>query len=408
MFVSHTPRQAGLRDTLWRSWRAPDVGRARGAEIRSTSATRRPGRRSWRGCSGGSGADPRGGTLRRGRVRARADDGRARGALRPGDRAGRLARDAGAGKGERRRRRTSSSVLVSGESLEVLDEGVADALICYLVLQHLPARRGSSARTCAEFARVLAPDGEAFVQVPVLAAAAEPRLWRAARRPLLARRSPARSRRGVPRLPADPARARRRARRRRPAGGSPRTRGRRAYRFCRDRFLRLASRMTAAALAVYGILLAVALVAVLRRPAVALYLFVLRLPLHNIVMSLLYGGGVRGGALDAISGVEGGRCSLPPCSRSPRVPGRSGGCRSVPTRSTRSRSPTRRVVVLYAVIPQGALGGARRDEGGRCTGSATTSVIVAAYFLGRSLPLDVRRVALDWSRARRRRSPRGA
>ena len=58
--------------------------------------------------------------------------------------------------------------------------------------------------------------------------------------------------------------------------------------------------MTAAALAVYGVLLAAAILAVLRRPAVALYLFAVGLPLHNIVMSLLYGGGVRGHSLDAI------------------------------------------------------------------------------------------------------------
>ena len=58
--------------------------------------------------------------------------------------------------------------------------------------------------------------------------------------------------------------------------------------------------MTPAALAVYAVLLAVTAVAVLRRPIVALYVFVLGLPLHNIVMSLLYGGGVRGHALDAI------------------------------------------------------------------------------------------------------------
>ena len=58
--------------------------------------------------------------------------------------------------------------------------------------------------------------------------------------------------------------------------------------------------MTAAALVVYGALLAAAVVAVFRRPVVALYVFVLGLPLHNLVMSLLYGGGVRGGALDVI------------------------------------------------------------------------------------------------------------
>ena len=58
--------------------------------------------------------------------------------------------------------------------------------------------------------------------------------------------------------------------------------------------------MSGAALAVYSAVLAAAVVAVWRRPAIALYLFILGLPLHNIVMSLLYGGGVRGHALDAI------------------------------------------------------------------------------------------------------------
>ena len=58
--------------------------------------------------------------------------------------------------------------------------------------------------------------------------------------------------------------------------------------------------MTPTALAVYSVLLGVAAVAVFRRPIVALYVFVLGLPLHNIVMSLLYGGGVHGHALDAI------------------------------------------------------------------------------------------------------------
>ena len=57
--------------------------------------------------------------------------------------------------------------VVSGERLDALDQGVADALICYLVLQHLPSA-GVVRSYLGEFARVLAPAGEAFVQVPVL------------------------------------------------------------------------------------------------------------------------------------------------------------------------------------------------------------------------------------------------
>jgi SAM-dependent methyltransferase len=77
---------------------------------------------------------------------------------------------------------------VSGERLEGVDDGVADAVVCYLVLQHLPSRAVIESYL-REFARVLAPSGEAFVQVPVLGGTAG-RLWRAIRTPLvlLARR----------------------------------------------------------------------------------------------------------------------------------------------------------------------------------------------------------------------------
>jgi SAM-dependent methyltransferase len=73
---------------------------------------------------------------------------------------------------------------VSGERLEGVDDGVADALVCYLVLQHLPSRAVIESYL-REFARVLAPGGEALVQVPVLASGWRPRLWRAARRPFV-------------------------------------------------------------------------------------------------------------------------------------------------------------------------------------------------------------------------------
>jgi SAM-dependent methyltransferase len=72
---------------------------------------------------------------------------------------------------------------VSGDRLDGVDDGIADALVCYLVLQHLPS--GGVVRSyLREFARVLAPQGEAFVQVPVLDRAAG-RLRRSLRTPLL-------------------------------------------------------------------------------------------------------------------------------------------------------------------------------------------------------------------------------
>jgi ubiquinone/menaquinone biosynthesis C-methylase UbiE len=70
--------------------------------------------------------------------------------------------------------------VVSGERLDGVESGVADALVCYLVLQHLPSRSAVLAYI-AEFARVLAAAGEAFVQLPVLDEGLRPRAWRALR-----------------------------------------------------------------------------------------------------------------------------------------------------------------------------------------------------------------------------------
>jgi SAM-dependent methyltransferase len=70
--------------------------------------------------------------------------------------------------------------VVSGERLDGVESGVADALVCYLVLQHLPTRAAVVAYL-AEFARVLAASGQAFIQVPVLVDGWRPRAWRAAR-----------------------------------------------------------------------------------------------------------------------------------------------------------------------------------------------------------------------------------
>jgi SAM-dependent methyltransferase len=74
-------------------------------------------------------------------------------------------------------------VAVSGDRLDGVEDGNADTLVCYLVLQHLPAREVVEGYL-REFARVLAPGGEAYVQVPVLGRAG--RIWRGLRRPLVA------------------------------------------------------------------------------------------------------------------------------------------------------------------------------------------------------------------------------
>ena len=59
--------------------------------------------------------------------------------------------------------------------------------------------------------------------------------------------------------------------------------------------------MTAVELGLYALLLAGAAVLVWRRPAVALFLFLVGLALHNAVMAALYEAGVRGNTLTAIT-----------------------------------------------------------------------------------------------------------
>ena len=132
--------------------------------------------------------------------------------------------------------------LVSGDRLDGVADASADVLVCYLVLQHLPTV-AAVRRYLAEFARVLAPGGRAFVQLPVLEPRLRARVWRALRSiavPVLARlsRDPARaaafrgSRLTLAELEAALAAARLRVTARDEGPDAP-------YRHSRDLFLRL-------------------------------------------------------------------------------------------------------------------------------------------------------------------------
>ena len=141
--------------------------------------------------------------------------------------------------------------------------------------------------------------------------------------------------------------------------------------------------MTALALAVYAVLLAIAAVVVWRRPVAALYVFVVGLALHNAAMDALYAGGIRGGALTAIQAwkdvlllVALGRVGFD-AARTRRLPFR-------PRLPDALALAFAAIVVLYALIPQAALDG-------HATHKAIAYALrhdltgVAAYFLGRAI-----------------------
>lgn len=191
------------------------------------------------GLLGRLGTDPRGGTC----IEVGCGPGRMTGALAVRfDRV--LALDVSAAMLDRARGVVDAAnvafLAVSGERLDGVEDGVADALVCYLVLQHLPSR-GAVLGYLREFARVLAPEGEAYVHVPVLEGR-RGRLWRVARSlalPVvdLAARTPERTRafRGVRLTRSELDRGLRDAGLRAVAHDE----GPSAYRFCRDLFLRL-------------------------------------------------------------------------------------------------------------------------------------------------------------------------
>ena len=151
---------------------------------------------------------------------------------------------------------------------------------------------------------------------------------------------------------------------------------------------------SAIALPVYVLLLLVAAVAVWRRPLVALYLFIVGLAVHNLVMALLWGAGVRGNALEAIAAWKEVLLAV--------------AIARVATDAFRARSLAFRLgfidalaaafgalVVLYAILPQGPLDG-RAGADAVLHALRHDLVPIAAYFVGRSVIVtgqELRRLA---------------
>jgi hypothetical protein len=152
--------------------------------------------------------------------------------------------------------------------------------------------------------------------------------------------------------------------------------------------------VTAVELVVYALLLAVAAALVWKRPAVALSLFVAGLAVHNAAMAGLYAAGVRGSTLTAIAAWK----EILLAVALARVIQEALRDRALPFRpgAVDAFALAYGVLVLvYALIPQAALGG---TAGHHAVALAVKHDLapVGAFFLGRSVLLrrdDLRRLA---------------
>jgi len=150
--------------------------------------------------------------------------------------------------------------------------------------------------------------------------------------------------------------------------------------------------VTVVELAAYALVLAVAAVAVWRRPVVAAFLFVAGLAVHNAVMVALYAAGVRGSTLTAVTAWKEILLAVAllrvgsDAARAGRLPFRWGVVDSLALAFVV-------LCVVYAAIPQSALGG---TAGSRAVALGLRHDVVpfGAYFLGRSLFLTRE----DWRR----------
>lgn len=141
--------------------------------------------------------------------------------------------------------------------------------------------------------------------------------------------------------------------------------------------------MTPIILALYAVLLAVAAVAVWRRPIVALYVFIVGLALHNLVLALLYDAGLRGWEIDVLQAWKEALLAVAVA----RVATDAIRARALPFRPRLVdwlALSFAAIVCVYALIPQDVLDG---DAGTKAIlyGLRHGLVPVVAYFLGRSL-----------------------
>jgi hypothetical protein len=143
--------------------------------------------------------------------------------------------------------------------------------------------------------------------------------------------------------------------------------------------------VTVVELGLYALFLALAAAVVWRRPVAALYLFLVGLALHNAVMAALYAAGVRGSTLTAITAWK----EILLAVALLHVLWDALGERRLPFRPWLGdwlALAFAALAVVYALIPQSALGG-HASTHTVALALRHDVVPVAAYFLGRSLLL---------------------
>jgi hypothetical protein len=151
--------------------------------------------------------------------------------------------------------------------------------------------------------------------------------------------------------------------------------------------------VAAAALVVYAVALAAGGLAVWRRPSYAVYAFVVGLAVHNAVMAGLFALGVEGRPLTMIAAWKEVLLAVALA----RVARDALAVRRLPFRPSLVDALAlvfAALVLLYAVLPQSALGG-QADATTVLYGLRHDLACVAAYFLGRSIELPpLRRLVL--------------
>jgi hypothetical protein len=144
---------------------------------------------------------------------------------------------------------------------------------------------------------------------------------------------------------------------------------------------------TPLALAIFAVLTAAVAVVVWRRPIVALFLFVVGLAAHNLVMSLLWGAGVRGSSLELVAAWK----EILLAAAAARVVWDAWRARRLPFRPGVVEwlaLAFSALVLLYALLPQSGLGG-RAGADAVLHAIRHDLVPVAAFLIGRALGITL-------------------